>query len=212
MFGYLFFTLFLSLLTAVLVWFFLSSNNKWLSSIYFMIAGFTLGACLLALNTSYGFWLDSSNYFVFGGLVYLITYYSFYLEFKSKFKIVKIGFWQYMMFMTKHLEVLIKEASVENEIRNMFRDEFYSDQAKEMTKIWYEDKPEKSPFWVWFGLFLNFFYFAGMMAFVASQNSFIDLLYAFAIVSDEMKLLFWGIIIFTLGLFIKAYIDWKSKK
>jgi hypothetical protein len=177
-----------------------------------MIAGFALGACLLAINISYGYWLENSNYFVLGGLAYLITYYSFYLEFKSKFKSLRIGFWRYMVFMAKNLEVLIKEASVENEIRNMFRDEFYSEQAKEITKVWYEDKPEKSPFGVWLGLFLNLFYFTGIMVFVASQNSFIDLLYIFTIVSDEIKLLFWGIIIFIVGVFIKAYIDWKSKK
>ncbi len=108
--------------------------------------------------------------------------------------------------MVKNAQVVIKDASVEDALKGISRDIFYSDQMKEITKIWYEDKPERDEFGGWLTLIWNFMLFTGCALFVASQNSLTDLFYSI-LFSDEMKVLFWGIVIIVIGVIIKAYFD-----
>jgi len=206
MFFYVVFGIILSVIAGSLTSMVLNNYKKWSDSTIFIIGGFLFGLALMLLRYITGMWALNTFHFYIAAFAYILVYYIFYKDFVSEYENLSINFFQYIGFMVKNAPVLIKDASAEDALRGISRDVFYSDQMKEITKIWYEDKPEPDAFGGWLVLFWNFLFFTGITVYVASLNSLTDFFYSI-LFSDEMKLLFWSIIAIIIGVVIKAYID-----
>lgn len=209
MFIYVFFGVVFSVIAGSLVSITLVSGKKWADSTIFIIAGFLLGLALMLLRYFTGILALNTFNFYLAAFAYILVYYIFYKDFDTEYKNLSMNFFQYIGFMVKNAPILIKDASAEDTLKSISRDVFHSNQIKEITKVWYEDKPEPDAFGGWLVLLWNFLFFTGITVYIASLNSLTDFFYSI-LFSDEVKLLFWGIIIIFVGIVIKAYVDSKK--
>ena len=212
MFNYVLFGVILAFLVGFVLWLALNAQNKWTDTTTFIIAGIVFGIGLLVIrNLNYLWYIDQWLNFFLGVLAYCITYYIFYSDFKSKYKNLKLGFWEYMSLSAQNTKIIISDSSAENTLRGISRDIFASEQIKEITKIWYEDKPEQGAGWGWFAIIWNFALFVVIAIGTSMQQSLGDVFNMMVKDNDELKILFWGIVIIIGIVVIKAYLDSNKK-
>jgi len=188
MFNFIFLGIVAALIIGVAINVSLDIQKKWTDSTHFIVGGVVFGICLIMIRIMNPI-LYVNVWFIVSlvALAYSTTYYLLYKDFMAKYKDLKLGFWQYMSLSARNSKITIVENPTEDTIRNMTRDLLFSQEMKEVTKIWYEDRPEQGAGWGWFAIIWNFALFVLITLGVFSEGSIENVFYALIWDNSELK-------------------------